>query len=639
MISVPDVAMRSVVVFAVLTITPSVLRPAELAIRLDAREVASKRVHTDLTLTVRPGPLTLSFPKWLPAENAPSGPLESIIGMQITAKGVGVPWKRDALDMYAVHLVVPAGVDHLHIALDSGLATGGAGFTSGPTSSAQLAILNWNQFVLMPKGRDAAHLDVVATLLPPSGWQVASALDVKAIGAGTYELEPASLERLVDSPVQLGRYALNIKLGASKTCPMLSHDMSIMADSPESLKLPEGLVADYSRMLNEYGALFGSCMYRHYTWLLSLSDHVAHFGMEHHESSDDRSPERSLSAPDMRWGVAAVVSHEYAHSCIGKYRRPRGLLSPDYARPMDSSLLWVYEGLTEFWGNVLTARANLTSAEDYREILAAAAGDFDVAAGPKWRPLADTAIAAQTLSGAPAAWASSRRGTDFYRASAFLWLDVDAELRTRTAGKASLDDFMRAFCKGASGAPAVKVFDEQDIYTLLGTLAPADWVTLIRKHLDTTGTAALKHALERSGWRLVYSAEPNTWMEFWGKRRNKRIERSWSIGLRLSESGTILDVMEAGAAAQAGASPGMVLVAVNGRKFTAEAIDAAMEAARAKRTPINLLVSSNDFYSTLTVNYFDGLRYPHLQRIDATSDLLTPLLAGTSERGTTSHLP
>jgi predicted metalloprotease with PDZ domain len=603
---------------------------ADLTVRVDARDVQRKHIHTELSLAVHGGPLTLVFPKWIPGEHGPSGPLETIIGLTIKAGGATLAWRRDPFDMYAISVTVPAATTRLDISMDSGLATEGGVFSTGPTSSARLAVLPWNEFVMFPAGRDAADISTNASVEVPPGWQVAGALAQHPLAGGGIGFEEASLARLIDSPLQMGEYLERVELTGSRPYPQLSHAISIAADSAAALALPQNFAADYSRLVAQAGALFGTRMYRHYTWLLTLSDHVAHFGLEHHESSDDRTYENTFSDEARRADLAELLAHEYVHSWNGKYRRPAGLLSPDYQKPMDGSLLWVYEGLTQFWGTVLPVRAGLETPEQYREMLAAVAGTFDAEAGDRWRPLADTAVEAQVLYNAPEAWESSRRSVDFYEASELLWLNVDAELRARSGGRASLDDFMKRFCAGAGGAPALKPYVEADVYAALASVAPGDWRALIRRHLDTLGPGALLAGLESSGWKLEYSAVKNSYVDTDEKAR-RRLDERWSIGLLLDDKGEIIDTNEGGAAARAGAGPGMELIAVNGRQYTPEALDAAIVAAHGTHAPIELLVKSADYYRTLSVAYFDGPRFPHLVRTPARPDTLSAVLQPRSD--------
>ena len=598
---------------------------ADLLIRLDAREVTRKRVHTTITLAAKPGPLALVFPKWIPGEHGPTGPLASMIGLEIRANGERLAWTRDPLDLYALHVTVPPATARLEISLESGLAAGDEGDNAARTSTGALAVIPWNEFLLIPKGVDADTLIAVATLIPPSGWTVASALDSRPAAGGALEFESASVARLIDSPALLGLHAKQIELAGAEPRGELRHRMAIVADSAAALVVPDDFGAGYGRLVAEAGQLFGARLYRHYTWLLSLSDHVAHFGLEHHESSDNRDGEEALGEAERRMDVAALLGHEYVHSWNGKYRRPQGLLSPDYQKPMDGSLLWVYEGLTQYWGYVLPTRAGLISPEFFRDHLADAAAEFTLSPGARWRPMADTAVAAQALYDAPDGWTSSRRSVDFYDASIFLWLDVEQQLRSLSQGRAGLDDFARRFYAGPSGEPRVRPYGEAEVYAGLAAIAPADWRALTRRHLEPTGTAALTDALERAGWRLAYSPEKNADVEVRQKRR-KWTERQWSIGLRLDKDAKIIDVIEDRAAARAGAAPGMTIVAVNGRKYSTAVLDAAILAAQATRQPIALLVENDEFYRTLAVEYYDGPRYPHLERIDGRPDALAAVI-------------
>jgi predicted metalloprotease with PDZ domain len=605
---------------------------ADLVVRIDAREVARRHLQTHETLAVKPGALVLVYPKWIPAEHAPAGPLDSIIGMEITANGQRLNWKRDPLQMYEIAVTVPAGVDHLDITLDSGLPADGGGFSSSPGSTARLAIIRWNEFVLLPKGRDAAAIGSVGSVQAPAGWSVACSLEAHPGEGGGLEFEPVSLAQLIDSPVQMGEFVRHVDLPGSAPHPDIRHAVSIAADTRAATDVPGDFAQAYGNLVAEAGSVFASRHYRHYVWLLSLSDHIAHFGEEHHESSDDRLPETILKEEDERKLVAGLLGHEYVHSWNGKFRRPQGLLSPDYQKPMDGSLLWVYEGMTEFWGDVLPVRAGLVKPEDYRDLIAVSAGRFAISTGPLWRPLADTAVEAQVLYDSPRAWSSARRSVDFYEASVFLWLDVDSELRTHSGGKATLDDFTHRFYSGSDGKPGrpvgqpeVRPYAESDLYTALSAIAPADWRAIIHKHLDVPNTDAMLEALKRSGWKLSYSPQKNVYVELAQKVR-KVTDREWSIGLRLDEKGLITDVIEGRAAALAGVGPEMTLVAVNGKKYTPDILDAALAEAQSSHKPIDLLVENDDYYQTVSVPYFDGPRFPHLERVEGSPDTLSEVL-------------
>lgn len=597
---------------------------SDIALQVDAREIPRNHVHTEMHIAAKPGPLVLAFAKWIPGEHGPTGPLESIVGLDVRANGAPLTWVRDPFDLYALRVTVPRDAHQLDVSLDTGLPIEGTLFTSGQTSSAQLAIISWNEFVLYPKGADAERLSVEASLVVPPDWKVVSALDARPGDGGAIVFEKSSLARLIDSPAQIGRYSRTIELRGAAPAPSLKHSISIMADSESVLEVPEDFARGYSRMVGEAGALFGSRMYRHYTWLVSLSNHLAHFGLEHHESSDNRAAEGMLGTPELRMELAELLGHEYVHSWNGKYRRPQGLLSPDYQQPMDGTLLWVYEGMTNLLGAVLPTRAGLVTPEYFREHLAASASAMDLETGARWRPLADTIAAAQLRRSL--VWQSSRRSTDYYAASDFLWLDVDAELRSRSEGRVSLDDFARRFCAGQSGAPQVRPYAEQDIYDTLAALAPGDWRPFVRRHLDQTGTMALLGALDRTGWKLGYTTDHNAAL-LTDDRRRQTTNRLASIGIMLDPENRILDLIEDRAAARAGAGPGMRLIAVNGQRYTSGVLDDAIVEAQRSHQPILLLVEKDDYYRTLSVEYYDGPRYPHLIRIEGRTDGLAGIVA------------
>ena len=598
---------------------------ADLTLRVDASDPARGKTHSEMTIAAQPGPLTLVTAKWLPGEHAPSGPLDLMIGLEIRANGQKLAWARDPLDMHALRVDVPPGADRVEVSMDAALQTE-EGFSEGASSTEQLLFLMWNERLLFPKGIDAERYTASATLRVPAGWSAASGALFKTLPDGTLQFEELPLARLIDSPVQVGRHTRQIDVRGSAPRPDLPHRIAIAADSAAALAVPDDFGAGVGQLVAEAGALFGSRMYRHYTWLLTLSDHVAIYGLEHHESSDNRRAEFALLDPQLRMDTAALLGHEYVHSWNAKYRRPAGLVSPDYQKPMDGTLLWVYEGLTEYWGDVLTTRAGLMTPADYREAIANYAATFAIQPGSRWRPMSDTAVASQAVFDAPTAWESSRRGADYYDVSDFLWMDVDAQLRALTKGRLSLDDFARRFYAGQSGSPALAPYDEQDVYDALAAVAPFDWRTFMRRHLDSLDSAALLGGLEHTGWTIEYTAAKNTWVEI-AKQRHGTVDRRFSMGLVLGEDGAVEDVIADGASGVAGMAPGMKVVAVNGRKYRDEVLDTAIAEAQASRQPIELLVQNGEFYRTIAVPYFGGPRFPHLKRIEGRPDYLAAILA------------
>ncbi|MGE5234312.1 MAG: M61 family peptidase [Acidobacteriota bacterium] len=605
-------------VAAVLTWNVAAAQP--LTLEVDATDAPRLVLHARMSIPATPGPLTLLYPKWIPGEHAPTGPLTNLVGLEISAGGQALEWRRDPVEMTAIHCTVPAGATAVEAMADFLYPGQGGTFTGGPSATDALAILNWNQVMMYPAGRPANEIVVAPTLRLPTGWSFATALQGERDG-DTARFAAVSLNTLIDSPVLLGAHLEILDLGQHGGA---LHRLAIAADSAAALAAPKDFADGYQRLIDEAQTLFAGRHYRAYTWLLALSDHVQHFGLEHHESSDNRREEQTLTTDGLRRTLPALLAHEYAHSWNGKYRRPAGLLSPDYQKPMAGELLWVYEGLTEYVGFLLPARAGLWTPEYYRAQVALLTARLDREPGRSWRPLGDTADAAPLLYSAPREWRSWRRGTDFYEESLLLWLEVDTTLRRASGGKLSLDDFCHAF-HGGSGPPSVSAYDLDDVVTALGALVPQDWRAFFHDRLQRVQPRAPIGGLEESGWRLVYTDQPNQALTD-EEARGKTHDWTFTLGLLVDQGGKVLDTTD-GPAAKAGIVPGMKLLAVGGRVFNPWAVDAALAAAKLNRKPIEVVAQLGEAVKTLQVGAYDGLRYPHLERIPGTPDLLAQILA------------
>lgn len=597
-----------------------------IVIRVDASEAPRRILHAHLTIPVSPGDTTLLYPKWMPGEHGPTGPIVNFIGPRLSAKGQSIPWERDAVDMYAYHVVVPAGVSALEADVDFVDVAGT--FSAGASVTSQLALISWNTVMLYPKGIDAAQITVKASLRLPDGWKFGTALTPGLGAAKDISFDPVSLSMLIDSPVIAGAHFRAVDLGVADGRP---HEIDIAADSEAALELPPGFVDGYKRLVAEEGALFGARHYNQYHWLLSLSDHVEHFGLEHHQSSDNRKPERTLLEDPERRSLAGLLSHESVHSWNGKYRRPVGLVDADYNQPMRGDLLWVYEGLTQYLGMLLVPRSGLWTPEFFRERVAQLSAKLDNEPGRGWRPLVDTAIAAQILYGSPDAWWSLRRSVDFYDESVLVWLEVDTILRNQTGGRASIDEFCHRFYGPPSSGPELKPYTFDDVVTTLNAVARYDWAKLLRTRVTSTDPHAPLGALEASGWRLVYNDTPNQALRD-EETRDKFASFSFSLGIRVAEDGRILDAIPGLPAANAGVAPGMKLVAVNARRYTPDILKAALREAKQASGPVELLTENGEFYNSYRVEYHGGERYPHLERDASKPDLLGSIIAPKAQK-------
>ena len=592
--------------------------PAAIRLAVDATQAPQKILHAHMQFPVQAGALTLQYPEWIPGEHMPDGPIINVAGIKFTAGGQLIPWRRDLVEMFSIHLNIPAGVTTLDADLDFLLSAPSGGFTGGGSATASLDVLSWNQVLLYPAGAAAKDIPFAASLKLPAGWKFGTALPMTKQDGDTIEFAQVPLTTLVDSPVIAGKYYRAIQLTPGQTP---SHEIDIAADSPAALAMTPDTELHLHNLIGEAGALFGARHYRDYHFLLTLSDDVAHFGLEHHESSDDRTSERSLVDETERIEFAGLLPHEYVHSWNGKYRRPVGLATPDYQTPMKDDLLWVYEGLTEYLGEVLTARSGLLKEEQWREGLAYLEASYTHRPGREWRPLQDTADAAPFLYDATPDWANWRRGTDFYDEGELLWLDVDTTIRTLTKDKKSMNDFCKIFHGGASGEPALKPYDFDEVVSTLNEVAPNDWAAFLRARLDGLSTKTPIEALENSGWKLVYNEQPNEMLAD-EELLAHRADFTFTVGMMVSDDGTVVDVTHGGTAYDAGIAPGMKIVAVNGAQYSPENLREAIGNAKTVLNPIQFIVANGAQFKTMSMEYHDGLKFPHIERDGAKPDYL-----------------
>ncbi len=589
---------------------------APIVIRVDATQAASNVLHAHMTIPVTSGPLTLYYPKWIPGEHGPTGPINGLTGLKFAANGASISWNRDPVEMFAFHVNVPAGATALDVDLDY-LAPPSGGFTAGASTSPRLAILSWNTILLYPQTASSDLLQYEPSLRIPSGWKYATALESRSTG-DEIRFETVSLTTLVDSPVQM---AAELKAIDIPNHTGMRHTIDLASENSFALQTPADFASRYSRLVEETTALFGANHYRHYDWLLTLSDQVAHFGLEHHQSSDDRVGEKTLTEDESRPWVSTLLAHEYVHSWNGKYRRPAGLAVSNYENPMTGELLWVYEGLTNFLGELLPWRSGLLTAEQYRDLLAFTAAGMTEHVGRTWRPLVDTAVAAQILYGSPQEGISWRRSVDYYPEGTLIWLDADMTIRSVTGGKRSLDDFCRSFFGGSSGHPELKPYTFDDLVNALNAIAPYDWRSFLNQRLTSTSPTPPLGGIEAAGWKLVYNDQPNLAIQR-GEHLNKSVDLNGSLGFTVRERGQVGDVIPNSPAAKAGMVGGSRIVAVNGRRFSTEDLRNVVKASTTSTKPIELIVESGQFYSTERIAYSGGIRYPHLERVAGKPDLL-----------------
>ncbi len=610
-----------VVCTVILTISAFAATPPTVTISVDATSAPRKIFHATLKIPATAGDLTLYYPKWIPGEHAPDGPVTDLTGLKFFGSGKTLKWRRDLLDGFTLHVEVPAGVTEVEAELDFlSPATFEGGFSAGSSATDKLAIISWNQVLLYPKGWKSDDINYTASLKLPEGWKFGTALPIASQSGNEIHFSTAALTTLVDSPVIAGEFLKIVPLAQDPPT-----EMDIAADSAAALDAPQSVWDNYKGLVDEAQKLFGAHHYRDYHFLYTLSDHVAHFGLEHHESDDSRVDERALVDETSRKLSASLLPHEYVHSWNGKFRRPYDLATPDYQQPMQDDLLWVYEGLTNYLGWVLSARSGLLTATQDREDLALTAATLNHLPGRTWRNLQDTADAAPQLYFSSRAWYSWRRGTDFYDEDTLNWLWVDVIIRQQTNGKKSIDDFCHLFHGAPSTGPALKTYTFDDVVNTLNQVAAYDWRGFWTERLTNHGPGAPLGGIEGGGWKLVYDSTPSEMLSSYAGMYHF-VPSAGAIGLSLNDDGGVADAIEGELAAKAGIGPGMKVIAVNGRRFSPEIFRDAIKASKGNSTPIELLVENAEYYKTYKVDYHGGEMYPHLVRDESKPDLLSDIL-------------
>jgi predicted metalloprotease with PDZ domain len=610
-----------------------------IQITADLSDAPRKIFHAEIDFPVSPGELTLTSPKWIPGHHMPSGPAMDITGVVFTANGQPLAWRRDDVDLYQFHLTIPAGVTTLHAHLDC-IVTDRISF--------KLAALEWEKLMLYPAHIPVREISIQPSVIVPAGWGIGTALTPISSGAfpvpadgATTRFAATNVEQLEDSPIVTGQHFHEFPLS-----PEISpkHYIDVVADTPEGSNLRPPVLAEIANLVREADKLYSSHHYEQYHFLLTVSDLAGVAGLEHGQSSDNGVNAKDFTEPSRQVAIADLLSHEFTHSWNGKYRRPAGLYQPDFATSQQGALLWVYEGMTQYLGNVLAARSGLRSQAESREVLALVAAGLDYTPGREWRPTADTAIAASILR-SNSVWSNWRRGQDYYDEGELLWLDADTLIRKTTNNQKSLDDFERIFLgMGGNTGPLIVPYTFDELVAALNQVMPFDWATFLHDRVDRIQPRADVAGIESGGYKLVYQEEPSASEKSIDQVFSKYIgdvDESFSIGLSAKSDGSIVDVRWNGPASKAQLAPGNKIMGVNGQIFSVDLLKAAIREAKGKTDPIHLIVQSDSFLTMTDIDYHDGERHPVLERVANTpaylDDIFKPLAPSPPAPAVTSN--
>ncbi len=626
---------------ATLCLTPAFAQKTPIRITADLSDGARKLYHAEIDIPVKPGEhASFITPQWIPGNHAPNGPIANIVGIVFYANGQPIPWRRDDVNLYEFHVDVPAGVTNIHVHLDN--------IVNGRVTR-EMSVLEWEKLMLYPAHVPVKDIAIEPSVTVPAGWGIGTALvptgtptapppttglleqyHQPAASATTQHFAVTTVEQLEDSPVITGKYFHEFPLAPDVTP---KHYIDVVSDLPGDSNLRPEVLAEISNLVREAGAAYASHHYNNYHFLLTLSDIAGGEGLEHEQSSDNGVGEKGFADDVHQLGEADLLSHEFTHSWNGKYRRPALLFEPDFATPQQGQLLWVYEGMTQYMGNVLAARSGLKSQAQYRDLLALSAASLDNEAGRQWRSTEDTAISS-SIARRPTLWAGWERGQSYYQEGELMWLDADTLIRQQTGGKKSLTDFQHIFLgKGGDTGPIIVPYDRKELIRDLNEVMPYDWAGFLHQRIDLPSTHADLAGIERGGYKLVYTDKPSRserTLSAAGSRRGGGINVWYSLGLRVTADGTVGDVRMAGPADKAMLYPGAKILAVNGQAFSSDALTTAIDDAKGNTNPITLTVQLESEVTTTTLDYHDGQRYPSLQRIDGTPALLDDITTSLS---------
>lgn len=595
--------------------------PGTIQLSVDATDVSRRILQVRERIPVQPGPLTLWYPQWIPGNHAATGPINQLAGLQISGNGQAISWRRDPLDMYAFQVDVPAGVAVLDLQFQYLSPT--AGDQGRVAMTTDLMSVQWHRVLLYPAGFDARRILVQPELRLPAGWGYASALGNAERAQETNRFQPLPLVDLIDSPVYAGRYFKRFDLDPGAKAPVY---LNVIADAPEQLQATPQMLAAHRALVQQADRVFGARPFAHYDFLLAVSDSFSGIGLEHHQSSENGTFADYLRG-DAPFYDNDLLAHEYTHAWNGKFMRPAPTWVPHFNMPVQNDLLWVYEGQTQFWAVVLAARAQFWNRQQTLEVLANTAASLDQRSGRRWRNLGDTVYQGIIdFNDAPQAAESWQRGYDFYTEGSLLWLDVDAKLRELSSGKRSLDDFARRFYGNSQGKAQVKTYDMQDVVASLNAVQAHDWAGFLQTRVQGHEPNLPLQGLQRAGWELVFDDQPNLALADM-ESEQEFDDFSYSLGLKIaSEQGKINEVVWDSPAHAQGLAKDMQVIAVDGMAYDAQRLRRALVAAKSSQSPIQLLVRQGDAFRTVQLDYHDGLRYPHLQRIARKPDLLSQLL-------------
>ncbi len=594
-----------------------------LKISVDATDLDHRIFQVRETIPLASGgPQTILFPQWVPGGHSPRNSIEKVAGLTVKADGQPVTWMRDPVDVFAFHINAPAGAKSLELSYQ--VLTPTAMDQGRVVVTPEMLNLQWLAIAMYPAGYYARQVQIEPEVRLPTGWSFGTALEPAGpTNDGVTRFKAVPFDVLVDSPMFAGRYSRKVDLDPGGPAPV---SLDIFADRPEQLEAATAEQLEKHReLVRQAYKLYGSHHYNHYDFLFAITDRMGGIGLEHHRSSEDGTGGNYFLEWNSSEAERDLLPHEYTHSWNGKFRRPADLWTPSLNVPMRDSLLWVYEGQTQYWGFVLSGRSGLLSKQEALDALAATAATYAYRIGRNWRSVEDTTNDPIINNRRPQPWMSWQRSEDYYSEGQLVWLDADTLIRTRSNGKRSLDDFAKSFFGVENGNWSERPYTFEDVVAALNAVEPYDWASFLNERINQVAPKPPLDGLARGGWRLVYTETETPYFRSVETRR-KIVDLTYSIGVVLARDGDITSVQWDGPAFKAGVASGAKLLAVNGIAYDTDRLKEAITAAKGG-APLDLLIKSGDHYRTVRLDWKGGLRYPRLERVEGTPDLLSSIYA------------
>lgn len=611
-----------------------------ISIEIDARDLPRKLLTAQLSIPIKPAKkpqdIALWYPKWVPGSHGPGGPIENVAGLTFTDQDdQPLTWSRTPGEVFRIIVKAPAQTTTLRASIryiTNQPSTNSFGHDT--FGSRMVGVISPNTVLLYPENADADKALIATSLRLPKDWKAATAIPQVTHDESSYSYtyDAVSLRNFVDSPIMCGlhyrRYDFDFSAEATKVSP---HSLHVFSESPTAINLDDSIVAPLQRMVVQTAKLTGSQPFDRFDILLAATDLLPPNGLEHSRSTLNVLPPRDLSSIGALKGWSRLlIPHEYLHTWCGKYRQPAEMATRNFQTPQGTDLLWVYEGLTQYLGEVVEARSGFMNVNEFRDRVGVELRNAAHQQNRQWRPLVDTAAASHILRDGSNTWSKLRGSQDYYMEGMLFWLEADAILRHETAGKKSLDDFCHNFFEAPEPTATTrysppKPFSRKEVVNTLNELAKYDWDGLIKRRVENVRNGYDPQVADLLGYEFVAKPErpripPNTF------RYPSGIDHLDTLGMTLSSDGSVIDVKLGSPADRAKFGPGTKIVGVNDHRWSRSALDDAIQNS-ADNPFINLLIEEGELLKLIQLQYDGGPRYLSLVRTEGKEDLLEKILA------------